>query len=85
MRGLKVKAVRCRSCGRTIYSRSVHDFHWCDCKKVAVDGGRDYLKVTGEPEDYEVVDVLLYGVTQKMLEEDWNSGGGEYGQTSKIQ
>ena len=50
---MKIKAIKCKKCGDTIYSRNTHDFHYCSCKTVAVDGGFDYLRVLGEPENYQ--------------------------------
>lgn len=31
--------VKCLSCGDVITSQNQHDFVWCSCKNVAVDGG----------------------------------------------
>ncbi len=36
--------VRCKRCGATIESCSVHDFVTCPCGAVSVDGGREYLR-----------------------------------------
>lgn len=36
--------VKCDLCGDVIESTHRHDFKWCSCKNVAVDGGKDYLK-----------------------------------------
>lgn len=36
--------IKCNYCGDIIESKSVHDYKRCKCGKVAVDGGRDYLK-----------------------------------------
>ena len=54
-----IKGILCKSCGQVIFSCHRHDFHWCQCKKVAVDGGRDYLKIIGNEDDYEIVEVLF--------------------------
>lgn len=43
-RRIKRNAIRCNHCGETIESFSVHDFKFCKCGTVAVDGGHDYLK-----------------------------------------
>ena len=49
-----VNKIRCLKCGDTIESVSVHDFKWCKCGAVAVDGGLEYLKrCFNEPDDYE--------------------------------
>lgn len=37
-------AARCLDCGDVIESKHRHDFRWCSCENVAVDGGRSYLK-----------------------------------------
>lgn len=46
--------IKCNHCGDIIESKTVHDFKWCKCGKVAVDGGKDYLKRCFEttPDDY---------------------------------
>lgn len=36
--------IRCNFCQDVIESTYRHDFVWCYCGKVAVDGGKDYLK-----------------------------------------
>ena len=47
-------SIKCNLCGDTIESTHVHDFKWCKCGKVAVDGGREYLKrVYNNPADIE--------------------------------
>ena len=37
-------AVKCNHCGNVIESESLHDFVRCSCGRVAVDGGKDYLR-----------------------------------------
>ena len=44
-------SVQCRKCKDIIESKSVHDFVWCSCKTIAVDGGKDYLRRVGKYED----------------------------------
>lgn len=48
-------SVKCLKCGSHIQSKHRHDFHYCDCRRVAVDGGKDYLRVVGDIEHFEVV------------------------------
>lgn len=43
--------IKCMNCGDVIESEHQHDFKWCSCKSVAVDGGKEYLRRLGEPED----------------------------------
>lgn len=45
--------IRCKHCGDIIESTSIHDFKFCSCGKVAVDGGYSYLKRSGNPNDWE--------------------------------
>ena len=46
-------AARCRKCGDVIESKSVHDFVMCSCQAIFVDGGHDYCRCGGNPEDFE--------------------------------
>lgn len=46
-------AIKCKHCLDIIESTSTHDCKYCSCRKVGVDGGLDYFKRLGEPEDYE--------------------------------
>ena len=45
--------IRCKKCGEIIESFSVHDFKFCKCESVAVDGGHEYLRRCGNQEDWE--------------------------------
>ena len=45
--------IRCKKCGDVIESTSVHDFKYCKCGSVAVDGGHAYLRRCGNLEDVE--------------------------------
>lgn len=40
--------VHCNLCGDEPYSGSRHDFKYCECGNVAVDGGLDYLRRVGK-------------------------------------
>ena len=48
-----VNKIRCNKCGDIIESVSDHDFEFCKCGAVAVDGGHDYLRRCGNREDWE--------------------------------
>lgn len=50
---IRVNKIKCRKCGSVIESTHRHDFVWCDCGAVAVDGGLDYLRRVGNWEDIE--------------------------------
>ena len=53
MKKIIKNAIRCKKCGDIIESESTHDFKWCSCKSVAVDGGLHYLRRVGFPDDWE--------------------------------
>ena len=57
-----VNKIKCKKCGDVIESKSVHDFKFCKCKSVAVDGGHDYLRRLGQLEDWE--DLSEYEVVE---------------------
>ena len=48
-----INKIRCNKCGDIIESTSVHDFKFCKCGAVAVDGGHSYLRRCGNREDWE--------------------------------
>lgn len=80
---MQVSVIQCPECKEKIYSRTRHDFHWCHCGKVAIDGGFDYLKITGIPVMSEPgkikVDRIEINATKQELYEDWNSRKNNYG------
>ena len=53
-----VNKIRCNKCGYIIESVSDHDFEFCKCGAVAVDGGHDYLRRCGNREDWEELSVI---------------------------
>jgi len=74
-----VHAIRCNKCHDIIYSRTRHDFHYCFCGAVAIDGGFDYVSVIGYWKDYTDVPVLEINVTKQQLYNDWNLQKDKYG------
>lgn len=50
---IKRNAARCRKCNSTIESKYRHDFTSCSCGAISVDGGKDYQRRIGNPEDFE--------------------------------
>ena len=58
--------IRCKTCGDEPYSAHRHDYKNCKCGAVAVDGGMDYLKRSGDPDGY--VD-LSYSMEKSVIEE----------------
>ena len=49
----KRNRARCKKCKDIIESKHRHDFVTCTCGAVSVDGGKDYFKRVGNPEDIE--------------------------------
>lgn len=39
--------VKCLKCGTIMKSYTRHDFKWCPCENIFVDGGDDYLRFGG--------------------------------------
>lgn len=47
-------SIKCNHCGDILISKHRHDFKMCSCGKCYIDGGNDpYIRVGGNPEDYE--------------------------------
>lgn len=47
--------LKCLKCGDIIQSTHRHDFKWCGCGAVAIDGGDAYTRVVGNREDWTFV------------------------------
>ena len=83
---MTVNGIKCKRCGRGLYSRARHDFRSCPCGSgVAIDGGRDYTRVSFvEYEDFEAADFEIEALSTEidlngMLYEDWYFGNDRYG------
>jgi hypothetical protein len=48
-----IPVIQCRHCQDVIYSCDRHHMSTCSCKKVSIDGGDVYVKISGEPQDYD--------------------------------
>lgn len=46
------KSVMCRVCLDVITSEHRHDFKKCQCGAIAIDGGSDYTRCIGNPENF---------------------------------
>lgn len=46
-----VNKIQCKKCKDIIESKYVHDFKWCVCRNIAVDGGLEYPRRVGNLED----------------------------------
>jgi len=74
----KVNAIECPNCKDIIYSRAQHDFHYCSCGEIAVDGGFEYLKIcfNGVPPRHVLI---MLNTTKQQLYDDWNHGKNKFG------
>lgn len=59
-----INAIVCKKCGSYIRSKNRHDFKWCKCKSVAVDGGSWYMKRLGKEEDYFECSEMFHKLTK---------------------
>ena len=60
--------VRCVACGDEPFSAHRHDFRYCKCGAVAVDGGMDYLRRLGDPEGMVEMSISITQDEYEMLE-----------------
>jgi ssDNA-binding Zn-finger/Zn-ribbon topoisomerase 1 len=74
----KITAIKCPKCRDIIFSRARHDFHWCSCGEIAVDGGFDYLKVSYKTASPERIAIEVKE-TKKELYDDWNFTKDKFG------
>ncbi len=47
--------IQCKECNDRIFSFYRHDFKCCQCKSTYIDGGDDYFKVSGDPNNVETI------------------------------
>ena len=57
MKKIIINKIKCKKCGEIIESTHRHDFKFCKCGTVAVDGGHDYLRRCGNLDEFEDVSV----------------------------
>jgi len=81
---MNVAAIRCKNCGDLIYSRARHDFCWCSCGTVAIDGGNsggnsDAISVTGERKYIDGPFEFKIDTSSRGLYQDWNCETDKYG------
>ena len=51
--------IMCRKCGDIIESEHRNDFKSCSCGACSVDGGHDYLRRSGNREDWQEMSEIL--------------------------
>ena len=63
-----------QKCKDIIESKHVHDFKWCSCKSIAVDGGLEYLRRVGNLEDVVQMyrDINAFSLINSMKKWDLN-------------
>lgn len=55
-----VNKIRCNKCGDELESIYTHDFKWCKCNSVAVDGGLEYLRrIVKSENDYIELSIIV--------------------------
>lgn len=60
MRKILHNRIQCTYCKDIIESTYTHDFKWCSCGKVAVDGGKQYLKRSFTNSPYDIIELSEY-------------------------
>jgi hypothetical protein len=75
---MTIDGVLCKKCNFIVYSRALHDFRWCPCENVAIDGGREYVRLAFKSNQFVQVRVHL-SVLEQTLFDDWNWSKNKYG------
>jgi hypothetical protein len=55
MAKIKVNKLKCKKCGDVIESKYGHDYKYCKCGSIFIDGGLEYGRYgwpSGDPKDY---------------------------------
>lgn len=71
---IKENKARCKKCDTVIVSTHVHDYVRCPCGAIAVDGGREYLRRAGKPEDVEELSTFHTAPPPPNTPEGWLEG-----------
>lgn len=50
-------AVKCKVCGSHIRINTEYDYIPCACGAIAVDGGPEYVRIIGDPNNWEIVTI----------------------------
>lgn len=66
---IKMNKIKCKLCGDVIESGFTHDFKFCACRSVAVDGGHEYLRRCGEIENWEELSEVYEEDGEKQVKE----------------
>lgn len=83
---MKISAIECPKCHDIIWSRAVHDFHYCSCRAVSIDGGFDYCHFGWQPEvDRPEIIQIDIEVTIEQCYNDWNKRINKLGTIKKFE
>lgn len=55
----KIKGIKCLNCLDEIWNKHVHDFKYCSCGKVIIDGDREYLRYGGDFTKIKEIDIKI--------------------------
>lgn len=80
---IKVMAIKCSKCHELVYSRARHDYNFCSCGSVGIDGGRSYTKVSFTDKVPDMHEVTL-NYTNQDLYNDWNNNINKLGKLGGI-
>jgi hypothetical protein len=67
-------SVQCLKCGDIIVSMHRHDFKFCSCEAVGVDGGNAYLKRMGSFHHIKELSVMVEGGVEVWDTEELDNG-----------
>lgn len=59
MAKILVNQIECLKCGDKPFLANRHDFKYCKCGAVAVEGGMSYLKISGEAGIYKEMSISV--------------------------
>ena len=74
MKEIILNRAKCNKCNDIITSYHGHDYITCKCGLIAVDGGTNYLRRTGEPSDMTEMSIDS-SKPFKIIRENYHRGG----------
>jgi len=66
----EITAAQCPNCKTVVISAHRHDYHPCPCKQMAIDGGRDYVRMSFTKIVPKTFRLTMIGLTFQDLYED---------------
>lgn len=80
---MNVNSLVCNKCGDRIFSRARHDFRWCSCKSIFVDGGFEYFKFGWTNLEDFIREEFEINNTKEELYTDWRLEEDKFGLIKK--